>query len=75
MNYKGVNINNAHDVAEFCKTHVALDEFGTSSTMSQQVPYRVFWEITGMDVYIYLIFMQLSYKILLLSFIFQFDQV
>jgi len=57
MNYQGVHVNDAHDVVEWCKTHFALDEVGTSSTMSQQAPYRVFWEITGMDVYIYLNFM------------------
>ena len=61
MNYKGVHIDNAHDVVEWCKTHFALDEVGISSRMSQQVPYRVFWEIIGMDVYICLIFMQLSF--------------
>ena len=63
MNYKGARINNAHDVVEWCKTHFSSDEVGTSSRMSRQVPYRVFWEITGMDVYICLNFMQLSFKI------------
>lgn len=72
MNYQGVHINDAHDVVEWCKTHFALDEVRTSSTTSRQVPYRVFWEITGMDVYV---FMQLSSQILLLSFIFQLVEV
>ena len=52
MNYQGVHVNDAHDVVEWCKTHFALDEVGTLSTMSRQVPYRVFWEIIGMDLYI-----------------------
>ena len=56
MNYQGVRVNDAHDVVEWCKTHFTLDEVGTSSTTSQQVPYRVFWEITGMDVYVCLTF-------------------
>ena len=75
MNYQGVCVNDAHHVVEWCKTHFALNKVGTSSTTSQQVPYRVFWEMTRKDVYIYLNFMQLSYKILLLSFIFQFVEV
>ena len=75
MNYQRVCVNDAHDVVEWCETHFASDEVGKSSTTSRQVPYRVFWEITGMDVYICLNFMQLSYKNLLLSFIFQFIEV
>ena len=75
MNYQGVCVNDTHDVVEWCKTHFALDEVRTSSTMSQQAPYRVFWEITDMDVYVCLTFMQLNYKILLLSFIFEFVEV
>ena len=75
MNYQGVRVNDAHDVVEWCKTHFTLDEVGTSSKMSRKAPYRVFWEITGMDVYVCLTFMQLNYKILLLSFIFEFVEV
>ena len=75
MNYKGVCVNDAHDVVEWCKTHFALDKVETSSTMSRQAPYRVLWEIIGMDVYVCLTFMQLNYKILLLSFIFEFIEV
>ena len=75
MNYQGVHVNDAHDVVEWCKSHFALDEVETSSTTSRHIPYRVFWEIIGMDVYICLNFMQLSYKILLVSFIFQFVEV
>ena len=75
MNYQGVHVNDAHDVVEWCKTHFALDEVGPSSTMNRKAPYRVFWEITGMDVYVCLTFMQLNYEILLLSFIFEFIEV
>ena len=42
MNYQGVRVNDAHDVVEWCKTHFALDEVGTSSMTSRQVPYKVF---------------------------------
>ena len=63
MNYQRVHVNDAHDVVEWCKTHFALDEVGTSSKMSWQAPYRVFWEITGIDVYVCLTFMQLNYVI------------
>ena len=60
MNYKGVRINNAHEVVEWCKTHFSSNDDGTSSRASQIVPCRVFWEISGiyvqmhMYMYIYL---------------------
>lgn len=52
MNYKGVRINNAHDVVEWCKRHFTSSEVGASSRTSQPVPCRVFWEISGTCTYI-----------------------
>ena len=49
MDYKGYHINNAHDVVEWCKTHfpVPTNIDNTSSQADQVIPFRVFWEVSG----------------------------
>ena len=54
MNYMGDHINNAHDVFEWFKTHFSSNKVGTSSRMSQIVPCRVFWEISGLRMHNYI---------------------
>ena len=49
MEYKGYHINNSHDVVEWCKTHfpVPTNIDNTSSQADRVIPFRVFWEVSG----------------------------
>ena len=52
MDYIGYHINNDHDVVEWCKTPfpVPTNIDNTSSQANWFILFRVFWEVSSIDV-------------------------